>query len=147
MSVGSWTLYKVEVVDGVDIVAAVVGARSQNKPTDLETWHRRFGHGDVRVIKLMMRKDLVYGLQVISCTLNGMCEDCIYEKIVWRPFDEEVVPEGEPLERVSLNLWGKARIVSCGGAVYMMLCSDGGTSLHFPYFLASKTAAEVLAAF
>ncbi len=104
LSVGSHRLYEVEVVDNIDIVAAVVGARSRNKPTDLETWHQHFGHGDVCVIKLIMRKDLVDGLQVTGCTLNGMCEDCIYGKIIQCPCDEEVVPEGEPLERVSLNL-------------------------------------------
>ncbi len=39
LSVGSHRLYEVEVVNNIDIVAAVVGACSRNKPTDLKTWH------------------------------------------------------------------------------------------------------------
>ncbi len=112
LTVGSRQLYEVEVVDDVDIVAAVVGARSRNKPTDLEIWHQQFGHGDVRVIKSMNDKGLVDGLEITNRLLNGMCEDCIFGKIVCCPFDEDVIPEGEPLDRVSVNLWGKARTVS-----------------------------------
>jgi hypothetical protein len=52
---GRRRLYQVDVVDnkdGGDIVAAIAG-RDRNQPTDLETWHPRFGHADVRVIKRM----------------------------------------------------------------------------------------------
>jgi hypothetical protein len=63
------------------------------------------------------------------------------------PFDDEVVHETEPLERVHLDLWGRARTPSWSGAVYMMLVSDGGTSMKFPLFLNDKTQETMLAAF
>ncbi|KAJ7040547.1 hypothetical protein C8F04DRAFT_905140, partial [Mycena alexandri] len=66
------------------------------------------------------------------------CKDCIFGKQDRMPFDDEVVHETEPLERVALDLWGKARTPSWSGTVYMMLVSDGGTSMKFPIFLNNK---------
>ncbi|KAJ3925323.1 MAG: hypothetical protein NXY57DRAFT_882401, partial [Lentinula lateritia] len=83
-----------------------------------------FGHGDIKVIKRIAEKSLVDGLVITNNTVSGLCEDCVYGKITRRPFDDVVVPETEPLERVSLDLWGRASVRSRGGAWYMLLCAD-----------------------
>ncbi|KIK54000.1 hypothetical protein GYMLUDRAFT_249898 [Collybiopsis luxurians FD-317 M1] len=45
---------------------------------------------------------------------------------------------------VNLDLWGKARTCSLGGAWYMLLAVDNATGLPFPYFPSSKEAATIL---
>jgi hypothetical protein len=148
---GRRKLYQVDVVDNIDggsgsVIAAIAG-RNRNQPTDLETWHRRFGHGDVRAIKRMADRSLVDGLNLLDRELRGWCEDCILGKQDKMPFDDVVMHENTPLQRVHLDLWGKARTPSWGHAIYMMLVSDGGTSMKFPLFLTDKTAATTLNAF
>src|ERR1700761_1720920 len=59
---GGKGLYHVEVVDDIDLggeVTAAIAGGSRNQPTDLETWHRRFGHCDVRTIQRVSNKSLV----------------------------------------------------------------------------------------
>ncbi|KAJ7105434.1 hypothetical protein C8R43DRAFT_861623, partial [Mycena crocata] len=70
--------------------------------------HPRFGHADVRVIKRMAERGLVDGLTIVNTKLRGMCEDCILGKQDKSPFNDEVVHETRPLERVHIDLWGKA---------------------------------------
>jgi hypothetical protein len=104
-------LYDVEVVDDIDgqrpPVAAIAG-RDRNQPTDLEGWHRRMVHADVRRIERMATRGLVDGLVITRKMLWGMCEDCVLGKQDKAPFDDVVTHETEPLERVHVNLWGQA---------------------------------------
>lgn len=117
-----------------------LAARSQNKPTDLETWHRRLGHIGEDAIKSLNSQSLVEGLIITTKELTGKCEDCIFGKQTRRPFDEQVTPETEVLERVHLDLFGPTRVQSTGGKRYMLLAMDGGSSHGDGYFLAEKTA-------
>jgi hypothetical protein len=72
---GGRELYRVDVVDDLDdggdgVVAAIAG-RNRDQPTDLETWHRRFGHSNVRVLEQMAHKSLVDGLRIVGCDLSS----------------------------------------------------------------------------
>jgi hypothetical protein len=117
-----------------------LAARSHNRPTDLETWHCRLGHVGEDAIKLLNSKSLVDGLVITSKETSGACEDCIFGKQTQHPFDKEVTPETEVLERVHMDLWGPAHVMSMGGKQYMLLAIDGGSSHGEGYFLAEKTA-------
>jgi hypothetical protein len=122
-------------------------AKSHEKPTSIDQWHRRFCHFGKRTIKEMASKNLVDGLQIVDGKESlGMCEDCIYGKQASRPYDERVVPEKEVLERVHVDLWGPARVQSSGGARYAMIFTDGGSSFRKEYFLAEKSGDAVLQA-
>ncbi|KAJ3833024.1 hypothetical protein F5878DRAFT_547289, partial [Lentinula raphanica] len=107
-------------------------------------WHNRFGHADVNMIRLMAKRNLVDGLEVSDFSLCGKCEVCLYSKAKRLPFDDIVVPASEPLDRVSLDLWGRARTKSLGGAYYMLLACDDGTGIPFTYFSATKDAETIL---
>jgi hypothetical protein len=122
-------------------------AKSHNKLTDLETWHRRFGHISEAGVRELASKGMVEGLNITSLETRGRCEDCIYGKHTHQPFDEVVTPETEVLERAHLDLWGRARMQSMGGKSYMMLIEDRGSSHMEGYFLDSKSAETTLAAF
>ncbi|CAK5269034.1 unnamed protein product [Mycena citricolor] len=138
-------LYAVEVIEDMPYVA--IAGRNRNQPTSLENWHRRLGHADVRTIKQMATKGAVEGLEITRSDVQGMCQDCILGKQDRAPFDDEVNHETYPLERVHLDLWGRARTLSWGQAVYLLLISDGGTSMKFPVFLPDKRKETVLKVF
>ncbi|KAF5334482.1 hypothetical protein D9757_015459 [Collybiopsis confluens] len=142
---GGHGLYQVQVIDSLDdsltsasnpprsesyqtvdaSYALAASGRSRSKPCSLEMWHTRFGHADINLIRLMAKRKIVEGLEVSEFAL------C-------------VVPSSEPLDRISLDLWGPARTKSLGGAYYMLLACDDGTGIPFPYFLANKEAPTVL---
>ncbi|KAF5389240.1 hypothetical protein D9757_003484 [Collybiopsis confluens] len=161
---GGHGLYQVQVVDSVDksptysskldhsqsyqgidgSYALATSGRSRSKPCSLEMWHTRFGHADINLIRLMAKREMVEGLEVSDFALCGKCEVCLFAKAKRKPFDDIVVPSSEPLDRISLDLWGPARTKSLGGAYYMLLACDDGTGIPFPYFLANKEGPTVL---
>ena len=57
-----------------------------------------------------------------------------------------VEPEREVLERVYGDLWGLAHVRSVGGAEYMMVLNDGGSSYCMGYFLTCKLSDVTLTA-
>lgn len=122
-------------------------ARSHEKATSIENWHRRFCHFDTRTIKEMSSKNLVDGLDIKpDKEALGSCEDCIFGKHTSRPYDEIVTPETELLERVHMDLWGPARVKSNGGASYALFMTDGASSMRKEFFFSEKTAEAVLQA-
>ncbi|KAF5371059.1 hypothetical protein D9757_010318 [Collybiopsis confluens] len=153
-------LYRVSVVDQLDsyplstskpsnspsstFVLASSSSRSRSKPCSLAMWHTRFGHADVNLIRIMAKRELVDGLEVTDFKLCGKCEPCLYTKAKRLPFDDIVIPSSEPLDRVSLDLWGPSRTKSLGGASYMLLACDDGTGIPFPYFSSNKEGQTVL---
>ncbi|CAK5275203.1 unnamed protein product [Mycena citricolor] len=142
-------LYAVDVVDEKLVAPTTVAitGRNRKQPTSMENWHRQLGHADIRMIQRMATRGFVEGLDITKGEVRGMCQDCILGKQDRAPFDDEVVHENNALERVHLDLWGRARTPSWGGAVYLLLISDGGTSMKFPVFLADKRKETVLKAF
>jgi hypothetical protein len=142
--VGSNGMYLLNVEPQTNALAAL----SLVKPTNLEVWHRRFGHAGVQSITNMAKGGLLDDLDLVEdVELEGKCEDCIYGKQTARPYDQAVEPENEVLERVYGDLWGPSRVRSVGGAVYMMVFNDGGSSYRAGYFLTSKSSDTTLSAF
>jgi hypothetical protein len=136
------------VAAGINNNTVAMSARSHEKPVGLDTWHRRLGHAGISAIRDMSRKDLVEGLSITGdMNVPGKCEDCILGKHVARPYDEEVTPEEEVLERVHIDLWGPASVKSIGGASYLMVLVDGGSAMKFGYPLSHKTGDLTLQVF
>lgn len=144
---GTSGMYLLSTFSGTGAPSAMI-AKSQLKPTSLEVWHRRFGHASVTAIRNALSKDLVDGL-VIKGALNvpGICEDCVFGKHTARPYDAEVEPEGAPNDCVHVDLWGPSSVSSLGGATYMMVAVDGGSSFISVFFLTRKDATTTLTAF
>ncbi|KAJ3831526.1 hypothetical protein F5878DRAFT_549437 [Lentinula raphanica] len=92
----------------------------------------------------MAQQGWVEGLDITDFSLCGKCEVCLLAKAKHLPFDDVVIPASEPLDRGSLDLWGKARTRSLGGANYMLLACDDGTGIPFTYFSATKDAETIL---
>ena len=114
--------------------------KSIDKPTTLDMWHRRFGHAGISGLCELARNNLVDGLGIIKGEpLTGSCEDCIYGKHTTYPYDVNVEPKHEVLRRVHVDLWGKAHVKSIGGALYMMLFTDGRSLYQKDYYLSDKS--------
>ncbi|KAJ3492188.1 hypothetical protein NLJ89_g11264 [Agrocybe chaxingu] len=130
-----------------DPPTAALSAKSHEKPTSIDTWHRRFSHAGTSLIVDMARKNLVDGLNITEGEkAPGMCEDCIYGKQMARPYDEDYEPESETLALVHVDLWGPARVRSTGGAKYLMILTDDASSFRKPYFLSDKSGDATLQA-
>lgn len=118
------------------------------KPTTLEVWHRHFGHASVKTIQEVLAKDVVDGLVVKGkLAVSSICEDCVYGKHVACPYNTKVKLEGTSNNCIYINLWGLASILSLGGAAYMMLAVNGGSSHMSRYFLTKKDAITMLIVF
>ena len=79
-------------------------------------------------------------------TVPGIYKDCIYGKHAARPYNATVEPEGAPNNYVHINLWGPASVMSMGGATYMMVAVDGGSSHLSVFFLTRKDSNTTLMA-
>ncbi|KAJ3885912.1 hypothetical protein GG344DRAFT_58400, partial [Lentinula edodes] len=103
-----------------------VALSSRSSPTDIEQWHRRFVHASTETIERMERENMVDGLKgaVTSHKLEGKCESCILARQTRRPSDVPTDPDVEPLDLVSVDLWGPSRTRSSGGKVYLMPIVD-----------------------
>ena len=106
------------------------------------------GHVGVSSIVEMAKKGLVDGLDIVGdAEIQGKCEDCIYGKQTARPYDNATEHEKDVLQCVYIDLWGPARVRSTGGAEYMMVFNDGGSSFRQGYFLGNKASETTLEAF
>lgn len=139
---GKGRMYEVDV-----LYAEVNSARSHQKAVDIHTWHRRLGHVAIPRILRMANKGLVDGLDITSRKVHGLCEACLYGKAIRRPFDENLEHETEVLERVHIDLFGPTRTQSLGGASYLMLFTDGRSTVKVPACLPNKRSETTLKEF
>lgn len=96
-------------------------------------------------IKKALVKDLVDGLVVKSdLTISSICEDYIYGKHTMRPYDAIVKLKGAPNNHVHVNVWGPASVPLLGGASYIMVMVNRGSSFMTVYFLTQKDATTTL---
>ena len=126
----------------------VISTCSHKKPVGIDTWHQQLGHTGISTIREMSRKEMVEGLSITrDMNIPGQYKDCILGKHAAHPYDEEVIPEKEVLERIHIDMWGPASIKSVGGALYLMVLVDGGSAMKFGYSLSHKTGDLTLQVF
>ncbi|WKA12164.1 hypothetical protein VitviT2T_029580 [Vitis vinifera] len=100
-------------------------------------WHLRYGHLNVKGLKLLSKKEMVFGLPKIDSV--NVCEGCIYGKQSKKPF-----PKGRSrrasscLEIIHADLCGPMQTASFGGSRYFLLFTDDHSRMSWVYFLQSK---------
>lgn len=113
----------------------------KRKAVTFDVWHRRLGHVGADVVKRMVTRELVKGIDIRGPhEIGGICEDCVFGKHSARPYNESSPVEENVLDRVHIDIWGPATTQSAGGAKYFMLLMDGASSYRQVYFLSSKSA-------
>ena len=106
--------------------------------TETKLWHLRSGHLNVKGLKLLSQKEMVFGLPKIDSL--DFCESCIYGKQSKKPF-----PKGKSrrascsLEIVHADLCGPMQTKSFGGSKYFLLFIDDSTRMSWVYFLQLKS--------
>jgi len=109
------------------------------RATSLDNWHQCFGHLGIDVLRNLIKKSLVSGLDTVGqLQIIGTCEDCIFGKMHMRAYNKEVVHEAEILEHIYIDLWGLLLVVSAGRAHYFMLIVDGASVFQYVEFLREK---------
>jgi hypothetical protein len=124
----------------------VKAAKASSSKSDLELWHRRFGHLNEQAIKSLHSKGLVKGLDIEGNEDMGLCKGCIYGKQHQEPFPQSGAKRAtEILEIIHSDLCGPMRQPSIKGALYFLTFIDDKSRKTFVYFLKSK--GEVLEKF
>lgn len=109
-----------------------------SKKSESTLWHLRYGHLNVKGLKLLSCKEMVHGLPKIESL--ELCEGCIYGKQSKHPF-----PVGKSwraskiLELVHADLCGPMRTKSFGGSQYFLLFTDDYSRMSWVYFQQLKS--------
>lgn len=120
----------------------------KRKAVTFDVWHRRLGHVGADIIRRMVAKSQVTGIDIKGLAeIKGICEDCVFGKHSARPYNEHTPTEENVLNRIHIDIWGPASTQSAGGAKYFMLLVDGASSYCQAYFLSSKSADVTLKVF
>lgn len=124
-----------------------MAAKSHKKLASLELWHCCLGHVSMLLIRTLTKQGLLDGLHVTGdIDSKGTCKDCIYGKHTARPYDEKFGKETKLLECVHCNIFIMLNMPLFSGAVYMMLMTDGKSSVKHRYFLTHKSVDNTLQA-
>ncbi|KAK9157521.1 hypothetical protein Scep_004095 [Stephania cephalantha] len=105
---------------------------------DSKLWHLRYGHLNVKGIKLLSDKGMVHGLPRINSI--ELCEGCVYGKQTRKSF-----PSGKAwraskcLELIHADLCGPMQTKTFGGSRYFLLFTDDFSRMSWVYFVESKS--------
>lgn len=109
--------------------------------TDFITWHKRFGHLNVRDLHNMSKKEMVRHLSVNEVK-NYECITCAMCKITAKPFNKyNKLFTSSVLDVVHSDICGPFRVASQGGSVYVITFIDDFSRYITTYFLKKKSDA------
>ncbi|UYV77867.1 hypothetical protein LAZ67_15002623, partial [Cordylochernes scorpioides] len=119
-----------------------------SKDNSRTAWHRRLGHPSDNKLDLILKNNLLKGLDSINGTLD-QCDACSLGKMTKVPYvHTDSNQESYPFEAIYVDLCGPMRINSLGGSKYFLTIIDGFSRRIFVKFLKDKlSAAEVLKKF
>lgn len=124
----------------LDVITDVSSALTVKGDNETRLWHMRFGHLNVKSLRVLTNNEMVIGLPKIG--EHAFCEGCVYGKQRRLPF-----PSGQSwrasnfLDLVHADLCGPMRTESIGGSRYFLLLTDDFTRMSWVYFLAFKSEA------
>lgn len=106
----------------------------------IHVWHRRFGHRDPAVVKIMATKALVQGMDVRTCAHVLTCEVCKKGKMSRKHFPKKSQSKTQDiLDLVHTDLCGPMRTVTPGGKKYILTCIDDYSRYCIIYLLSKKS--------
>ncbi|UYV64717.1 hypothetical protein LAZ67_3001746, partial [Cordylochernes scorpioides] len=119
-----------------------------SKDNSRTAWHRRLGHPCDNKLDLILKNNLLKGLNSINGTLD-QCDACSLGKMTKVPYvHTDSNQESYSFEAIYVDLCGPMRINSLGGSKYFLTIVDGFSRRIFVEFLKDKlSAAEVLKKF
>ena len=115
-----------------------------NVRSDLELWHRRFGHIGESGMKEVIKKGMIpsYKMEAIEDVTRNLCESCIQGKMSRKPFSKSTSKNSERiLELVHTDLCGPVKQQTWDCKKYCMSFIDDFTRFAVVYLLKSKDEA------
>ncbi|CAL5345664.1 unnamed protein product [Camellia sinensis] len=107
---------------------------------DSKLWHLRYGHLNIKGLKLLKEKGMVFGLPKIGSI--ELCEGCIYGKQTRKSFPVGKARRASTcLELIHADLCGPMQTKSFGGSRYFLLFTDDYSRMSWVYFLENKSEA------
>ncbi|KAL4291772.1 hypothetical protein GQ457_14G025100 [Hibiscus cannabinus] len=109
-----------------------------NAKDDSELWHLRYGHLNVKGLKLLSDKGMVQGLPKINSI--DLCDGCINGKQTRKSFlVGKAWRASECLKLIHADLCGPMQTESLGGSRYFLLFTDDYSRMSWVYFLTNKS--------
>ncbi|XP_055522919.1 uncharacterized protein LOC129717100 [Wyeomyia smithii] len=120
---------------------AMISVQSQHTVNCQHTWHRRLGHRDPDVIRVISANGHAEGMKLIDCGLKTICRCCLEGKMARAPFKKQVARGSkERLDIVHTDLSGPM-ISTPSGNKYFLILIDDFTRMAFLYLLKAKSEA------
>ncbi|WVZ75084.1 LOW QUALITY PROTEIN: hypothetical protein U9M48_023175, partial [Paspalum notatum var. saurae] len=103
-------------------------------------WHRRLAHVGMSILKKVMKKDLVRGLNDITFEKDKLCSACQAGKQVANTHPGKTfMSTSRPIELLHMDLFGPTTYTSIGGNNYGFVIVDDFSRYTWVYFLEDKT--------
>lgn len=114
-------------------------ALSVSNNSDIDLWHRRYGHLNENHLKKLSSQDMVIGLPSFGNELKTICEGCLQGKQTRLPFRNCVDKRTtRPLERIHTDVWGPVTPCSWDGKRYYVSFIDDYTHFTIVYLMKEK---------
>ncbi|KAJ0869659.1 putative RNA-directed DNA polymerase [Helianthus annuus] len=121
------------VLDGYAVCGEVAVAEKKENAAML--WHKRLGHMSSQGMKELIKQGVIKDL--VNCDF-GLCENCIMGKTHRVKFSKGIHRSKGVLDYVHADLWGPARTMSLGGALYFLSLIDDYSRRVWVYPLKHK---------
>ncbi|MCO5570768.1 hypothetical protein L7F22_045195 [Adiantum nelumboides] len=119
---------------------AAMFAQGTGVVTDVEIWHKRIGHANVQILKLMQSKELVTGLpQLRVSEMQQVCAACQLGKQPKGSFQQERHVSKNLLEVIHSDVWGPAKNASMGVCRFYVTFIDDCSRKVWVYFMKEKS--------
>ena len=104
--------------------------------TNLNIWHQRLGHPNMRTLQSIISK---YGLPTSSVNKSISCDACMSSKSHHLPYSNSLHQTSKPLEVIHSDLWGPSPVTSHIGNRYYISFIDDYTKYTWLYPLKFKS--------
>ena len=112
---------------------------------ETELWHKRLGHPNDQVMKVLIDKKAVSGIKMSSVNKLDMCNACIEGKMTRKPFPRSETQSDCALDLIHSDVCGPMKVASFGGRRYFVTFLDDYTHCVAVYIITKKS--EVLSKF
>lgn len=113
--------------------------------SEIELWHERYGHLNVRDLRVLQTFGMVEGLHFKSKEEKLNCLVCSKAKIHSLPFKPATTRADKILGLIYTDIWGPERVQSLGGSKYFVTFIDD-KSMYTEIAMLSRRS-DVLEAF
>lgn len=112
---------------------------------DIQTWHERLGHTDMKVVRKMGTSKHILGMAIKpdDRKMPSYCNGCLLGKMHKQPFQRSLSKTTKPGELVHSDVVGPMQVPSPSGARFYILFKDDYTRYKVVFFLKQKSDSAV----